>query len=1601
MERISTIHNIMGAVQGRKPTMVLARRFEALGRVLDRHAPGNHVHEMEILASDYVDILLRHALDVPKAEDIGGVKFTDLEGDAIGSSISSLTQIIYTKLVECSDEYMSYDTERPIHVTYMCNWLTRTIVELICDIAGLEITLDLPSRLDSKNALARSLKEHQHMEQQARLRDWHSIPDSRAGGDTPNSKQEDVSPKNRYGQEITERIQNLESSKMDKEKHNDDDHARSSSKQSKDLNNDTSKEHARVKFLKDCSFMTKDIIKFNGDVRKYGEFKCDIINTLNFYNTQDVEVVLSAMTDQYRALIRRKLSHGDTGTSMMIKLDEEFLGAAIVINDQQFDRLEQGVNEQLSNFIARFENLIAVRECLLGPIDEYTRVRKFKSAFRSRDVLSAAALCDPGCSLGYGDYNKALLVIHSHLLTTQRGAQQQQNFGNNNHGNINNTLIRSARIELSLPDNACYRCGKAGHRADKCASDTIYLADERCTRCGNLGKNCTRCTQLKLNCHRCKSFGHLSGVCRKNIGNHRECVSESTVPPLQIQEGNRVVKVDLKTCRSSDDKVGSVLCKLRIGEDGINKHVQVQALIDSGCTFSCIRQEIADFLLEYGIVDKSRITTHNESIRVTYGNKQSAYADKIIRIPCRVKSVITSLDMLIVPQLSDKIIIGLNSFKDLGIKIVSDRDIFDDDTSDLTHSRPFIRRISVGEELYKFEATIPLVEDIVNDLLPNREKARKRTVTDKSIIHEKLVQMEKNGYVQKSFVLDAKIINEVVLVDKMKDNHQIRPPVSFPINLSRYRITLDSVRLNEMLTTVIAAKVGKLHREEFSPPIESILRTIPAKFTAFHGKIDLSDAYHCVLVSKRLQSLFGVISQDAEGYEHVWTYKTLSQGWTFSPYLFRMAIAYTIECIMQCNRNFCIRNVFDDILISAATIEDCTQGLILTSKTLEQYGFLVNENKCTLPAKTISFCGYVLSESRLSPKPKKSIQEHYGHHVVPTVLQQRETFVRSWLGILNYVMKFMHPTDQQKVRRLHRLAATDINAKDIEILLDELSDPALLPLEIGTYEDRCLAGTLVVTDANRDSYSGFIFRVAFEDGLDHLLDDALKHTLETVFESTRALGLKLVGVVGANFSESYQSRSSTFRERYAMISVLSTNKHLLCGKVVCATDNQNCKKEWHDLEGLPTTELLTFHSHCHEIAWLPRTSLVMKLADGFARTQAPQREATMSDQQQIVRNIQHNDPNNDPNNEELFLRKVKTAQNGDSWCHSEHTHIVDGVMYKANKILIPHTITEDVLRQLHVLFHQGRREIILQFQVRFEARNVHTLAAKVCDECPCYPAKQVRQKLTPIGSLRTDTIPFGSVSIDTIGPIRPPSHGSNYILSVQCNSTRYMVLREMTDVGTDHTIRSLKAIFHQTSFPYQMRLDNFASFKSKKFEQFTCSMGITTLFTPIHSPHRNGMVERQHRVINDVLRYFFEHKNFDWVDHIPMIQARINNRTLTIDQDNSSRITPFALVHRYQFHYPGMILEPSPNKTYDELMDLINSIQLTELPQGRQMKFKVGDAVLRYAPKVDLDNTGKLNSKFRKGTVLKVLGRRTFLVQDIDSTSTIVCDGRNLRRGGV
>jgi len=89
-----------------------------------------------------------------------------------------------------------------------------------------------------------------------------------------------------------------------------------------------------------------------------------------------------------------------------------------------------------------------------------------------------------------------------------------------------------------------------------------------------------------------------------------------------------------------------------------------------------------------------------------------------------------------------------------------------------------------------------------------------------------------------------------------------------------------------------------------------------------------------------------------------------------------------------------------------------------------------------------------------------------------------------------------------------------------------------------------------------------------------------------------------------------------------------------------------------------------------------------------------------------------------------------------------------------------------------------------------------------------------------------------------------------------------------------------------------------------KANTWTCSTAkartqqnqIEIVYTPIFAAHRNGLLERQHRVLSEVLRFYLLSKNKNWETQIPKIQARINDRTIGITDDNR-RITPFRLVN--------------------------------------------------------------------------------------------------------
>jgi len=103
---------------------------------------------------------------------------------------------------------------------------------------------------------------------------------------------------------------------------------------------------------------------------------------------------------------------------------------------------------------------------------------------------------------------------------------------------------------------------------------------------------------------------------------------------------------------------------------------------------------------------------------------------------------------------------------------------------------------------------------------------------------------------------------------------------------------------------------------------------------------------------------------------------------------------------------YVVRNVFDDILVCATTAVTCEEGLVQCRKILEANSFRINLGKCTPTNTSVTFCGYRLDGSKLIPRPKRNLQSLNLHDQLPSEQNMQKKFLRSWLGVYNYVHSY-------------------------------------------------------------------------------------------------------------------------------------------------------------------------------------------------------------------------------------------------------------------------------------------------------------------------------------------------------------------------------------------------------------------------------------------------------------------------------------------------------------------------------------------------------------------------------------------------------------------
>ena len=388
-----------------------------------------------------------------------------------------------------------------------------------------------------------------------------------------------------------------------------------------------------------------------------------------------------------------------------------------------------------------------------------------------------------------------------------------------------------------------------------------------------------------------------------------------------------------------------------------------------------------------------------------------------------------------------------------------------------------------------------------------------------------------------------------------------------------------------------------------------------------------------------------------------WT--TLPQGHRFSSGMFRMAVQFALDRIDADPRLrphfqaqvLGMNNLQDDFLIAASTEKTCQLAMDVLIEHLDSLGFRINPKKLIGPVEEITYCGWKLQAGTAVPLPSRTkITPAFVQTALDNLTHAKQgkrllKEFRSLASLFQYYKGFISGEEYRHIRTFHDLTKAYQKTPNVKISAEDLGAcknaleamvhyilHGLPPLRVGNHLWKDTVATIIITDANIESWSAILFRMV---KLDHPAteDDFVRS--ESFSELLRAVkslpGLRIpehftllpCRIEGGVWTTKLdKSRTSTIRERLAQYYAAHELLPLLKGPVIMVSDNSNSRWDVADPElvfqGAAMTKRLLFQQEVHHQIWLPRDSLP-SIADTAARILATAQLSTETSDAELNR----------------------------------------------------------------------------------------------------------------------------------------------------------------------------------------------------------------------------------------------------------------------------------------------------------------------------------------------------------------------------------------------
>lgn len=522
----------------------------------------------------------------------------------------------------------------------------------------------------------------------------------------------------------------------------------------------------------------------------------------------------------------------------------------------------------------------------------------------------------------------------------------------------------------------------------------------------------------------------------------------------------------------------------------------------------------------------------------------------------------------------------------------------------------------------------------------------------------------------------------------------------------------------------------------------------------------------------------------------------------------------------------------DDIIVYSSTLDQHAERLRNVLERLNCANLYVQLPKCTFAVREVEYLGHIVSGDGVKPDPKKIAA------VANYPRPQNARDVRAFLGLVGYYRKFIKDF-AGRTKPLTELLKKDSRfewAKSQEIAFKDLTK-ALCHKPVLRYPDFSKP-FIVSTDASGTAIGAVLAQS--HNGNEHPIAYASRQ-----------------------LNKAEKNYGATERELLALVWATKYFRCYLYGRKFTAVTDHSALRWMLSLRD-PSSRLTRWALRLSEFDY----NVVHKPGKKHANADALSRHVNAI----VTPLLSKQDVKNKQTQDDFCLKQQRNVPN------NKYTTDDEGLLYNLEssvpRLVIPRALVQQVIEQHHdTLFsgHQGVKKTIGVLKQRYYWPTLTKDVEDYISKCvSCNQRKATKQARAPLGRIQPATKPFELVSLDIVGPLPVTTSGHRYLLTFMDYLTRYCEAIPIPNQTAETVAREfVQKIITRYGVPSKLLTDQGRNFVSALFKGVCTLLGVQKLQTTPYHPQCNGMVERLHRSLADMISHFVSSDGKNWDTVVP------------------------------------------------------------------------------------------------------------------------------------